>query len=87
MTFCFLTQAEDGKDFYQMTLEYFDNRLQEKRTGKVVCENQRIPQQMLSIPVTCATKHFIVMLPLEAQLQKVREIGKRLKILTAVVGE
>lgn len=73
------TQAEDGKDFYQMPLHYFDHLLQENRTGRAVCENPEIPQNTQSIPVTCETKHITVMLPIEAQLQKVRELGKNQK--------
>lgn len=79
------TQAEDGKDFYQMTLHYFDHLLQENRTVRAVCENPGIPQQTQSIPVTCATKHIIVMLPIEAQLQKVRELGKNQQVLMVTV--
>lgn len=78
-------QAEDGRGFYQMTLHYFDRLLQENRTGRAVCENTEITQQTQSIPVTCATKHIIVMLPIEAQLQKVSELGKNQKVLMVTV--
>lgn len=69
-------QAEDGKAFYQMTLRYFDHLFEEERIGRAVCGSPAFPHQMKSIPVICAPAHIIVVLPIEAQLQKVRELGK-----------
>lgn len=71
------TQAEDGKGSYQLTLHYFDHLLQENKTGVAVCENPEMsPQDTLSIPVTCTATDVTVMLPHEAKLQTVRDLGK-----------
>lgn len=73
MTFCPYPQTGDG---IGLKLHYFDRLLRENMTGMAVCKIPEISPQAASLLVICTATHVTVMLPQEAQLRKVRELGK-----------